>query len=78
MNYEYLGPEKNDSATHNFRLLLEELLRRAPRAYVTPATRSFVEHGPLSKWQFESSDDLREYTAFHLLIRLRTEKQATK
>lgn len=78
MNYEYLGPEKNDSTTHNFRLLLEELLRRAPSAYVTPATRAFVQHSPLSNWQFDSSDDLREYTVFYLLIRMRTEKQVSE
>lgn len=73
MNYEYLGARKTDSATHNFRLFVEDLLAKSPTAYVTPATRAFVGHGRQRHYEFESTDELRQYTLFHLLLRLRME-----
>jgi type II secretory ATPase GspE/PulE/Tfp pilus assembly ATPase PilB-like protein len=73
MNYEYLGSRKTDSATHNFRLFVEDMLSKAPQAYITPATRAFVGHGPQRHYEFVSTDELREYTLFHLLLRLRAE-----
>jgi hypothetical protein len=76
MNYEYLGSRKTDSATHNFGQFVEDLLAKAPAAYVTPAARAFVEHGPQSQYEFDLTDQLRQYTLFHLLLRLRAQAAA--
>ncbi len=77
MNYEYLGQRKTDSATHNFRCLVEDVLKNAPGAYVTPSTRAFIGLAPAKHYEFESAEDLKRYAAFHLLIRRRAEKQTT-
>jgi hypothetical protein len=71
MNYEYLGSRATPSATHNFRLFVEDLIGRAREAYITPSTRAFLEHAPTRHYEFDSTDQLRHYTVFHLLIRLR-------
>jgi hypothetical protein len=76
MNYEYLGDRKTASSTRNFRVFIGDVLEKAPTAYVTPATRAFVEHGPPRHYEFDSSDQLRRYTVFHLLIRRRANKPA--
>lgn len=68
MNYEYLGDRKSDSATVNFQSFLKDLLRYVPQAYVTPSTRAFLAHGPERKFHFDSADQLRRYTQFHLFI----------
>jgi hypothetical protein len=69
MNYESLAERKTDSATANFQLFIRDLLERAPRAYVTPSTRAFLEHGAGRLSHFDSTDQLRRYAQFHLLIR---------
>lgn len=68
MNYEYLGTRKTTSATHNFRLFLNDLFSRTPHAYLTPAARAYKEHGLLRHYQFHSFDEHRRYTVFHLLL----------
>ena len=77
MNYEYLAERKTDSATHNFRCFVEDLVKNAVSAYITPSTRAFLGLAPTRHYEFDSADDLRRYTVFHLLIRRRAEKQAT-
>jgi hypothetical protein len=69
MNYEYLGDRKSDSATVNFQSFLEDLLRYSPQAYVTPSTRAYLVHGPPRLFHFDSPEQLRRYTQFHLMIR---------
>lgn len=69
LNYEYLGDRKTDSATVNFHAFLRDLLQHAPHAYVTPSTRAFLEHGAERQYHFDSADQLRRYTQFHLMIR---------
>jgi len=71
MNYEYLGERKTDSATVNFRLFLEDLLRHAPRAYVTPSTRAFLAHGSERLYHFDSTEHLQRYAEFHYLAHRR-------
>jgi hypothetical protein len=74
MNYEYLGERKTDSATVNFRLFLHDLLEHAPHAGVTPSTRAFLEHGAERQYRFDSTDQLRLYTQFHLYLRRHTSR----
>jgi hypothetical protein len=76
MNYEYLGERKTDSATVNFRLFLDDLLRHVPHAYVTPSTRAFLGHGAERLYHFDSADHLQRYTQFHCLAHRRAAKQA--
>ncbi len=68
-NYEYLGDRMSSSGTVNFRWLIQDLVNRAASANVTPATRSFLEHGLARHYEFSSFDELRRYTIFHLIIR---------
>lgn len=74
MNYEDLGDRKVGSATVNFRLFLEEIVSRATTASPTPATRTFLDHGALRHYQFDSDDELKRYTTFHLLLQNRAGK----
>lgn len=68
MNYEYLGARKSDSATANFHLLIDDIIARVPETYLPPATRAFLEHGPVTDYSFESPEALKRYTVLHLLI----------
>jgi hypothetical protein len=74
MNYEYLGERKTDSATVNFRLFLDDLLRHTPHAYVTPSTRAFLAHGAERLYHFDSTEHLQRYTQFHCLAHQRAAK----
>lgn len=69
MNYEYLGARMVHSATANFRKFVDDIIHVAPQLYLTPATRAFLQTGPLNHYEFASSEDLRRYTVFHLLLR---------
>ncbi|QDU35897.1 hypothetical protein Mal4_01790 [Maioricimonas rarisocia] len=71
MNYEYMGERMSTSATANFRQLVDDLLARAPGLFLTPATRAYVEHGFRRHYEFDSSEELRQYTMFQLLLRRR-------
>lgn len=71
MNYEYLRDRKIDSATANFRIFVDDIVARARRAYLTPATRAFLEHGSVADYSFANADGLQRYTILHLLIHRR-------
>ena len=77
MNYEYLGERKTDSATVNFRLFLDDLLRHTPHAYVTPSTRAFLGHDAERLYHFDSTEHLQRYAQFHYLAHQRAAKQPT-
>ena len=77
LNYEYLGDRKTDSATRNFRLFLEDLAEHGKDAYRTPATRAYLDHSSVRHYQFDSSNELRRYTEFHLMLRMRLKQQQT-
>jgi hypothetical protein len=68
MNYEYLGERKTDSASRNFALFVEDLSQHAPQAYLTPATRAFLQHGHQRQFEFQSPGALRDETILHLLL----------
>lgn len=71
MNYEYLGDRKTDSATANFRLFIDDVIARARHAYLTPATRAYLEQQSVTDYSFESSEKLQHNTELHLLIHRR-------
>ncbi|MEW4527701.1 hypothetical protein [Maioricimonas sp. JC845] len=71
MNYEYLGERKSTSATANFRLLVDDLIARAPELYLTPAARAYIDHGFQRHYEFRSAEELRQYTMFQLVVRRR-------
>jgi hypothetical protein len=75
MNYEYLGDRKQPSASLNFRLLIDDLIARAKRMYLAPPARAFTGHGLFLHYAFDSEQDLRENTLFHLLIRRRMQAE---
>jgi hypothetical protein len=68
LNYEYLGVRETTSATQNFSLFVADLFRLAPRAYLTSATRAFLNHGLRRHFEFHSAAEMRDYTAFQLLV----------
>jgi hypothetical protein len=71
MNYGYLGDRKLDSATANFRLFIDDIVARARRAYLTPTTRAYIEHGSVADYSFDTSEELQRVTLLHLLIHRR-------
>lgn len=68
LNYEYLGERRTASATRNFNLLINDLVWQAPHAFLTPASRAFLHHGLRRHFEFHSADELRDYTALHMLV----------
>ncbi|HEV3120313.1 MAG TPA: hypothetical protein VGY53_00350 [Isosphaeraceae bacterium] len=67
MNYSSLGERRKSSASENFPLFLNELCARATDAYITPATRSYLENKEPSEHDFPSSHALLDYTTHRLL-----------
>jgi len=67
MNYASLGDRLRSSAAENFPLFLTELCDKATHAFITPATRSFLEHSEPSAYEFPSSQALLDYTTHRLL-----------
>lgn len=66
LNFQSLGELKTHSVRINMRKLLQELVRHAPRAHVTPATRQFLDQDRLA--QFRSPEQLQRVTQLHLLM----------
>jgi hypothetical protein len=67
MKYAYLGDRLRPSAAENFPLLLAELCTRADRAFITPPTRSLLEHKEPADYDFPTSAALLDYTTHRLL-----------
>lgn len=68
MNYDALGEAKTESSTENFHRLLTRLTELATGAYVTPATKFYLEHGSALKYMFQSSDELQHVTQLQTLL----------
>jgi hypothetical protein len=68
LNYEFLGDRRTAGSAENFRLLVEDLLARAPHTSRTPATQAWLRGGPPEAYQFESPAALERATQLHLLI----------
>ncbi len=71
MNFSTLGDRMTKSANTNFRLFVEEIATRSTSALLTPATRTFLDHGALRHVQFGSEEELKRYTTFHLILQER-------
>jgi hypothetical protein len=67
MNYAYLGERLSQSAADNFPIFLADLCARADAAYITPSTRSLLEHREPSEHEFPSSQALLDYATHRLL-----------
>lgn len=68
MNYESVDAELTASGTANFELLASEIVRHARSAHLTPAARTYLNHGPVIEYDFVSSDELRRYTLIQDLL----------
>jgi hypothetical protein len=77
MNYEYLGARQTTSATQNFCLFVADLAQMAKQAYLTPATRAFLNHGFRRQFEFHSADELQNSTAFHVVVTRTIHSSAT-
>lgn len=77
MNYEYLGERLGTSSSANFKLLIQDVISRAPAAWVTPSTLAFLEHTPVPRSDFRSHEEFRRYTEFQALLSHRQMKQTT-
>ena len=77
MSYEHLGPRKTASTMRNFNIFLEDLARQSPHAYLTPATRALLHHGIGRHFEFHSTQELRDYTVFHLVAQRQVSQAAT-
>ena len=77
MGYEHLGERKTASSMRNFTLFLEDLASHAPQAYLTPATRALLHHGISRHFEFHSSQELRDYTVFHILAQRQVARMGT-
>jgi len=67
MNYAYLGPSLRQSAAENFPVFVADLCARADAAYITPSTRSLLEHRDPGEHEFPSSQALLDYATHRLL-----------
>ena len=74
-NYEYLGERRAPSARANFRHLVEDLIRLAPLATVTPATQSFLVYDRPGQHHFSSGQQFLDFTTWQLLVRWRDQRR---
>lgn len=70
MNYESLEADLATSGTVNFEVLAGTIVSRARWAFLTPAARAYLNHGPVIDYDFESSEALRHYTLTQHLLSL--------
>jgi hypothetical protein len=68
LNYEFLGARRTAGSADNFRLMVEDLLAKAPQTYRPPATQAWLRRGPSEAYQFESPAALERATQLHLVI----------
>lgn len=68
LNYEFLGARRTAGSSENFRLLVEDVLTRAPHVYRPPATQAWLRGGPPETFQYESPSALERTTQLHLVI----------
>ena len=66
LNFESLAERKTNSKHINLRLLLQDIVRHAPQAHLTPAAHEFLDHDKLI--QFSSPEQLLNVTQLQLLI----------
>ena len=66
LNFESLAEHKANSMHINLRLLLQSIVRHAPHAHLTPATREFLIDNKLA--HFTSAEQLLNVTQLHLLM----------
>ena len=66
LNFESLVERKTNSKHANLRLLLQDIVRHAPQAHLTPVAREFLDHDKLAR--FASPEQLLNVTQLHLLI----------
>ena len=69
MNYEYLANRLCGSSTANFTALIRDLQELAPQAWITPSTRSFLDHAPQRHYEFRTHEEFQRYTQFHTLLK---------
>ena len=69
MNYEYLGDRLSTSSGTNFASMMRDLRQLAVEAWITPSTRSFLDHAPVRHFEFHTRDDFLRYTQFQTLLR---------
>jgi hypothetical protein len=67
MNYAYLGDRRSNSAAENFPVFVADLCARAEDAFITPSTRSLLEHQEPAGYAFPSSQALLDYATHRLL-----------
>ena len=66
LNFESLAEHKTNSRQVNLRLLLQDIVRHAPHAHLTPSAREFVIENKLAR--FTSAEQLLNVTQLHLLM----------
>ena len=67
MNYAYLGERLSQSAAENFPIFIADLCARADAAYITPSTRSLLDHREPREHEFSSSQALLDYATHRML-----------
>ena len=68
LNYEFLGSRRMAGSADNFRLLVEDILARAPHIYHTPATQAWLRGDQATNSHFESASAMERSTQLHVLI----------
>jgi len=75
MNYEYLESRMTESATANFKELLNDLVHYGREAYLTPATHAILKHDSAHGYMFSDTDQLKRTTLVQFLLHRTIETQ---
>lgn len=67
MNYEYLRNRRTTSSTVNFRMLVEDLVRLAPRAFQSTSTQAYLASDHLRLYSFDTVEDFERWSRLQLL-----------
>lgn len=68
MNYECLGERKSTSATANFSVLLEDLMRYVPEIFLTRSARAFLERDSADLSRFATQEAHRDDMLAQVLV----------
>lgn len=68
MNYDYLESRKTLSATANFSEFLNDLVKFAADAFLTPSTHAILNHGSANDYTYPDAEQFKQKTLLQYLL----------
>jgi hypothetical protein len=68
MNYEYLGPRRQDSSSANFLMFVQDISENANAALLTESTVAYLKHDHPQRYRFQSAEAMEQFATLQTLV----------